>query len=358
MRRSTSVGILAMIAIIVLGGFWFLSTERTPNSVQRPASYDDLISVDVPLPDSSVMSPLVISGKARGSWYFEASFPVKVLDADNKVLAQAPAQAQGDWMTTEYVPFTVTLDFTPTTATGTLVLHNDNPSGLPDKDKELDIPIRFVKNTSGTAFSADGNVTRNNPGQKPDVWYLAYEKPGSPGLSVELDLNSAQNPDIKLAQGERVHVEGTRRGSILTVQTITAISAETGTHIKLFYYDPALDQGPGGALCSAKGLTAVERVIPKTATPLKDSIQLLLRGEMSDEEHSRGITSEFPLPGVSLSNASIVNGVATLTFSDPAHKTSGGSCRASILRAQVEATARQFSSVTSVRFMPADTFQP
>jgi hypothetical protein len=47
-------------------------------------------------------------------------------------------------MTTDYVPFTATLTFTaPATHTGTLILTNDNPSGDPKKQKELDIPVEF-----------------------------------------------------------------------------------------------------------------------------------------------------------------------------------------------------------------------
>jgi len=60
------------------------------------------------------------------------------------VLGQIPAQAQGDWMTENFVPFAATLDFTtPTTATGSLILEKDNPSGLPENDKQLTIPVKF-----------------------------------------------------------------------------------------------------------------------------------------------------------------------------------------------------------------------
>jgi hypothetical protein len=210
-----------------------------------------------------------------------------------------------------------------------------------------------------SAFSADGNVTRDNPGQKPGAWYLVYEKPGAPGLSAELDLNSAAAPHIGLAQGERVHVEGVLRGDAVIVSSITPVADEAGLRIKLYYYNPALDQGPGGAQCSGKGLVAVERTIPRTPSPLADSISLLLRGEISDEERARGITSEFPLEGVSLRSAAIdTGGAATLAFADPQNKTGGGSCRTAVLRAQIEATARQFPAVTSVRFEPEDLFQP
>jgi hypothetical protein len=115
-------------------------TEDIGNALDKT----DLITVDSPRPNDTIKSPLTITGKARGNWYFEASFPVKLTDADGNVLASAPAQAKGDWMTTEFVPFTVTLTFaTPTSATGTLNLLKDNPSGLPEKDDALYIPVNF-----------------------------------------------------------------------------------------------------------------------------------------------------------------------------------------------------------------------
>ncbi len=108
------------------------------------ASKEDLIWLATPLPNQAIESGVVINGQARGNWYFEASFPVKLLDANGKVLTQVPAQAQGEWMTTNYVPFSVKLTFSkPTTATGTLVLEKDNPSGLPENANEVRIPVTF-----------------------------------------------------------------------------------------------------------------------------------------------------------------------------------------------------------------------
>lgn len=107
-----------------------------------------MIRVTSPLPGSTVSSPLIVRGEARGNWYFEASFPVRILDANGNELAVVPAQAQGDWMTTEFVPFEVSIAFGPSpTATGTLVLERDNPSGLPEHAAEVRIPIRFANTT-------------------------------------------------------------------------------------------------------------------------------------------------------------------------------------------------------------------
>lgn len=105
---------------------------------------NDNVRVTTPLPESAVESPLTVTGEARGTWYFEASFPVTVRDANNQVLGTGVAQAQGEWMTPEFVPFQTTVSFsTPTTPTGFLILHKDNPSGLPENDAEVRIPIRF-----------------------------------------------------------------------------------------------------------------------------------------------------------------------------------------------------------------------
>ncbi len=104
------------------------------------------IWVTTPLPDAKITSPLLITGKARGTWYFEASFPIQLVDNNGNVIAQTHAQATEDWMTENFVPFTATLTWasTSTNATnGMLIFRKDNPSGLPEHDAEMDVPVSF-----------------------------------------------------------------------------------------------------------------------------------------------------------------------------------------------------------------------
>lgn len=104
-----------------------------------------LIQVETPLDGVLVESPLLVRGEARGQWYFEGDFPVRLEAADGTALAEVPAPAQDEWMTEEFVPFEVSIVFDPGTATsGQLVLVRDNPSGLPENDAELVIPLYFV----------------------------------------------------------------------------------------------------------------------------------------------------------------------------------------------------------------------
>ncbi len=321
-NRSTVITALIFIAIIALGIFWyqreqnyssitsfeecvnagyviietypqgcktpdnrlFVNTAQTQNSTTTPTptptGKENLIRVSNVTANQIITSPLTITGTARGTWYFEASFPVELIDGNGKQLAIKAAQAQGEWMTEDFVPFSVTLSFLqPTTATGTLILHKDNPSGDAIRDDSLRIPVRF-------------------------------------------------------SQAER--------------------------QVKLYYYNSALDKdASGNILCSSKGLVSVVRTIKTSQTPLQDTLRLFLRGEITQAEKSQGVTSEFPLSGVALESAVIApNGVTTITLLDPNNRTSGGSCRVSVLRAQIEATAKQFDTVKSVVFKPISIFQP
>ena len=116
----------------------------------------DLIIVSNPRPNDTITSPLVIEGEARGYWFFEASFPVALLDGDGNEIAIGIAQAQSEWMTNDFVPFEATLQFTnPVSGNGTLILHRDNPSGLPENDDELIMPVNF---SSSSAEARDGCV--------------------------------------------------------------------------------------------------------------------------------------------------------------------------------------------------------
>jgi Immunoglobulin-like domain of bacterial spore germination len=112
----------------------------------------DLIVVESLLPGAVITNGMTLTGKARGGWFFEASFPVSIVNWDGLIIAEAPATALSDWMTSEFVPFSVPLNFiSPYKAgdpdfmkRGAIILQKDNPSGLPENDDALEIPITFA----------------------------------------------------------------------------------------------------------------------------------------------------------------------------------------------------------------------
>ena len=115
-------------------------TEDIGNELEK----SDLIRIDSPRPNQAIESPLSVQGEARGTWYFEADFPIKLFDDNGFLLGITPARAQGEWMTEDFVTFSASFPFSvPSTSKGRLVLEKDNPSGLPEHADQLIVPVYF-----------------------------------------------------------------------------------------------------------------------------------------------------------------------------------------------------------------------
>lgn len=113
------------------------------NTVQYVST--DEISITTPFVNQVIASPFALSGEAVGGWYFEASFPVKLVDEDGNVIVQHYVTAQEEWMTDDFVSFEGLLEFAPpeNSDKGTVIFMKDNPSGLPENDDSVGVPIYF-----------------------------------------------------------------------------------------------------------------------------------------------------------------------------------------------------------------------
>lgn len=104
---------------------------------------EEFISIEAPLPGAVIESPLLITGRARGSWFFEGDFPVVLEDDEGNELSRSFVTAQGEWMTKDFVSFAGTLSFNSAGrgARGRLVLRKDNPTDRPELDDFTAIPV-------------------------------------------------------------------------------------------------------------------------------------------------------------------------------------------------------------------------
>ncbi len=137
------------------------------NNLNQPAEPDNTTSPNLILnnlqPDQQISSPFVLEGEAR-LWYFEASFPIRLEDTNGKTIETAIAQAQDDWMTEDFVPFKVDLEFLvnePTAAI--LILMKDNPSGLPQFDEKVEIPVMLEPGADLTTIKVFFNNNNLDP---------------------------------------------------------------------------------------------------------------------------------------------------------------------------------------------------
>jgi hypothetical protein len=254
-----------------------------PNCDFNKCPKEDLIIVENPKAGEEISSPLFISGKARGFWFFEASFPIELVDENNNLVSSTIAEAKDEWMTEEFVLFEAVLNFSnPKTDKGFLIFKKDNPSGMKEYDDEFRVPVIFSKKQL--------------------------------------------------------------------------------REISLYYYNPNLDKDENGnILCSKKGIVEIKRKIPISKTPIKDTIELLLKGKqnLTKKDIENGTTTEFPLEGFYLLDINLKpDGTLILNFKDDLNKSLGGSCRVNILRYQIEKTAFQFPEVKKVIFYPEGILEP
>jgi len=108
---------------------------------------EDIIRVAAPLPGTTVSTPVQVSGVARGTWFFEGSFPLIVTNWDGLIIGEGYATAQDEWMTEDFVPFSGEVSFSLPTDTpykrGVLIFKKDNPSDMRELDDALELPIMF-----------------------------------------------------------------------------------------------------------------------------------------------------------------------------------------------------------------------
>src|SRR3989344_3102384 len=119
MNKNITITILVLCLVVI--GYYSLRPGETEapigdqnisaDTLAHIKEKENLIVLESPLPNSVITSPLQVSGKARGTWYFEASFPIILVDWDGLIIAEGYATALSDWMTEDFVPFQATLEF-------------------------------------------------------------------------------------------------------------------------------------------------------------------------------------------------------------------------------------------------------
>ncbi|MBD3208543.1 MAG: hypothetical protein GF370_03765 [Candidatus Nealsonbacteria bacterium] len=109
------------------------------------------------------------------------------------------------------------------------IIYFQSDSQLPEERPVVNPPDKEIN------FSQQGNLVRDNPGLKPDTWYLVYERPGEPGLTKELIfnqesicMNGVREECVELLTeemiGERVMVKGIDEDDAVLVKELTFLA--------------------------------------------------------------------------------------------------------------------------------------
>jgi len=157
------IGIIIIIIVIALGirflfggdedtwicknGEWVEHGNPSAPKPTEPCGEADqsAIIVTSPQPNQAVTSLIALQGKAKGMWFFEANFPVRLLDNERNEIATSYAYTIEDWMTENFVSFNGKIEFkVDKEIDGILVFEKANPSGLPENAEKFEVPVRLI----------------------------------------------------------------------------------------------------------------------------------------------------------------------------------------------------------------------
>ncbi len=148
MKHIKSIAIIIGLGVVILGSvlLWKYRTEKVPaipETPQQNQSATNPITVDTLTSGQVITLPMTVTGMVVGNWFFEGSFPVFMKDVNGNQIGVALAHSSQDWMTTNSIPFSVTLPVTNYQGAGTLVFTKDNPSGEPQFDASYSVSVVF-----------------------------------------------------------------------------------------------------------------------------------------------------------------------------------------------------------------------
>jgi hypothetical protein len=147
MNGNKSTILIVVVILLAIGAYFAFGNKNSdvidnddtsqPGSDDNNNGSDDTIDmsskirVSIPAGNSvNASTGFEVGGQAVGNWFFEASAPVSVYSKDGKLLVATYMTAQGEWMTTDFVPFKGQIPpFLTNGATeGYIQFENDNPS--------------------------------------------------------------------------------------------------------------------------------------------------------------------------------------------------------------------------------------
>lgn len=104
--------------------------------------------------DERLSCPAIIEGEISGTWYSEGEFSIEVLQ-EGQVVEQLRAEAQGNWMTEDPVPFTSTFECEEYPGEIELSFQQGNPSGLAENEDQVVVKATIEDEEDSETEDAD-----------------------------------------------------------------------------------------------------------------------------------------------------------------------------------------------------------
>jgi len=139
LKYTNKIIIILIIIIIIIIAF---NLYQRYSITKKINDAKDVIIIDSPKPYQKIQNPIYIKGKAKGSFFFEGSFPVRIEDENGNIVITDHIETNENWMTENFVFFEKHLDISNVNIKrGFIIFEKANPSGLPENKLEIKVPI-------------------------------------------------------------------------------------------------------------------------------------------------------------------------------------------------------------------------
>jgi hypothetical protein len=346
---------------------------HTPNPTSEPTPtftpevVQQEITILTPIEDAIVENPVSITGQVA-VMPFEGTLVVRIYDAQNQLIAEAPIIAEGE--IGKPGTFKATISYGGSPGTGRIEILDYSP-----KDGSL-LASADVKVSLG-GFVGGGYFEIPQPQASVPLPLHILARTGIPGQSMEVVLTWVDG--TKIVQSNKVLQGKDGRGLILTTldldgnatypNTQQASLEIISTNGLTLAQQQVIILGPNdpNAMVTNVFWVVGEQVqsqlirVPRTLGIGRASLEALLWGPAGD--NIAGFSSAIPSAEevlsfqgrtaewgerVTLNSLAIIDGIAHADFSVEMLANPGGALRVSLIRSQIEQTLLQFSTVNGV----------
>lgn len=169
---------------------------------------------------------------------------------------------------------------------------------------------------------------------------------------VSIDKNTYQSPDYDKAD-KKIDVSVSMGMASLSVNWY---EPDKKVSVLLYYYNKTDDKD---STYEYRFVKPVERQVSLGKDKIGTVVNLLLKGNLTEEEKSEGFVTEYPNSAFKLVGSELNdNGRLVLEFTEVPGFTSGTSPQVGIMMEEILKTVRQFPEVKSIVFKPDTLFEP
>lgn len=165
-----------ILTVVLLGAYFYPLTEFAQG---MNINENDFVKVSKPEYNETIASPYTVKGEAKGSWFYDNAFPIKLFDEKGNLVAETMAKTkEKDFKDTDFVSFEATLEFwIPKTELGTILLEKGRSLGSLESVQSLSISVRFSENIE-TQSKLEERVGRVSEDIKKQSQYLEERAKG------------------------------------------------------------------------------------------------------------------------------------------------------------------------------------